>query len=62
METMEEVLNKSKIEYFGVGRPLVCEPDLVKRWEKGERCKSKCIGCNTCVKNLAHSCVLNKKK
>jgi 2,4-dienoyl-CoA reductase-like NADH-dependent reductase (Old Yellow Enzyme family) len=62
METMEEVLNKSKIEYFGVGRPLVCEPDLVKRWEKGERYKSKCIGCNTCVKNLAHSCVLNKKK
>ena len=31
METMEEVLNKSEIEYFALGRPLVCEPDLVKR-------------------------------
>ena len=62
MEIMEEVLNKSNIQYFGIGTPLVCEPDIVKKWENGERCKSKCIGCNGCAKNLAHSCVLNKNK
>ena len=32
MEIMEEVLNKSNIQYFGIGTPLVCEPDLVKKW------------------------------
>ena len=62
MDTMEDILKESNIQYFGIGRPLVCEPDLVKRWENGERCKSKCIGCNGCAKNLAHTCVLNKNK
>ncbi len=62
METMEEILNKSKIQYFGIGRPLICEPDIIKRWEKGERCKSKCITCNSCVRKSIHSCSLNKKK
>ena len=62
METMEEILNKSKIQYFGFGRPLLCEPDIIKRWEKGERCKSKCITCNSCVRKSIHSCSLNKKK
>ena len=61
MDTIEEVLGKSNIEYFGIGRPLVCEPDIIQRWEKGERCKSKCVTCNTCVKKSIHSCVLNKK-
>ncbi len=62
MKTMEEILNKSKIQYFGIGRPLICEPDIIKRWEKGERCKSKCITCNSCVRKSIHSCSLNKKK
>ena len=62
MDTIEEVLAKSNIEYFGIGRPLVCEPDIIQRWEKGERCNSKCVTCNTCVKKSIHSCVLNKKK
>ena len=59
---MEKILKESNIQYFGIGRPLVCEPDLVKKWENGERCKCKCIGCNGCAKNFAHSCVLNKNK
>ena len=61
-DSMEKVLNESNVQYFAIGRPLICEPDLVKRWENGIKDKSKCISCNTCVKKLEHSCVLNKKK
>ena len=62
IETMEKILNESKIEFFGFGRPLICEPDLVKRWENGERSKSKCIECNGCLKTFSHKCVVNKNK
>ncbi len=61
METMENILNDSNIQYFGFGRPLLCEPDLIKKWENGERSKSKCIGCMGCLKTFSHKCVLNKK-
>jgi 2,4-dienoyl-CoA reductase-like NADH-dependent reductase (Old Yellow Enzyme family) len=62
IEIMEKILNESKIEFFGFGRPLICEPDLVKRWENGERSKSKCIECNGCLKTFSHKCVVNKNK
>ena len=62
METMENILNDSNIQYFGFGRPLLCEPDLIKKWENGERTKSKCIGCMGCMKTFSHKCVINKNK
>ena len=60
-ETMEDILNSSNIQYFGIVRPLICEPDIVKRWKNGDRSKAKCITCNSCLKNH-NKCVLNKKK
>ena len=62
VETMEKILKESNIQYFGFGRPLLCEPDLIKRWENGERSKSKCIGCMGCMKTFSHKCVINKNK
>ena len=60
-ETMEDILNSSNIQYFGIVRPLICEPDIVKRWKNGDRSKAKCITCNSCLKNH-NKCVLNKNK
>ena len=57
METMENILNDSNIQYFGFGRPLLCEPDLIKKWENGERSKYKCIGFMGCLKTFSHKCV-----
>ena len=62
IETMEEILNSSNIRYFGIVRPLICEPDIIKRWKNGDRAKSKCITCNGCSRNHSTTCVLNKKK
>ena len=60
LNTMEELLNTSKIEYFGITRPLMCEPDIVRYWKtKGER-KSKCVSCNKCFDNN-HQCIFDHK-
>ena len=60
-DIMEDMLNNSNIQYFGFGRPLLCQPDLIKKWENGDRSKAKCISCNTCFKTFSHICVFNKK-
>ena len=61
VETIQNTLNNSKIEYIGLARPLICELDLVKKWKNGDMKKAKCVSCNTCLKNYS-TCVLNKNK
>ena len=36
VDEMNEVLNNSKIQYFGLARPLMCENDLIKKWKEGK--------------------------
>ena len=61
---MNEVLNNSKIQYFGLARPLMCEKDLIKKWKEGKTKKAKCVSCNSCiVPNKDYStCIFNRKK
>jgi 2,4-dienoyl-CoA reductase-like NADH-dependent reductase (Old Yellow Enzyme family) len=33
-EEMTEIVNATKIEYFGMARPLIKEPDLINRFKK----------------------------
>ena len=61
IETIEKVLNTSKIEYVGLARPLICEVDLVKKWSNGDLKKPKCVSCNSCLKKHS-TCVFNKGK
>ena len=35
VDTMENVINNSNIEFVSVARPLICEPDIVKKWKNG---------------------------
>ena len=49
VDELNEILNKSNIQYFGIVRPLICEPDIIKRWKHGDTKKSKCVSCNTCL-------------
>ena len=63
LDTIDFVLNNSKIQYIGLARPLLCEPDIVKKWKNGDNHKSKCISCFQCIKDLKnHECIFNKKK
>ena len=63
IDDAEYILNNSKIEYIALSRPLICEPDIVKKWKNGESKKSKCVSCNNCLKDFWDvGCVFNKKK
>ena len=62
LNEINELLNKSKIQYFGIARPLICEIDLIKRWKNGDTKKSKCIACNTCLTKTWAQCIFNKNK
>lgn len=63
LKNIDFALNNSKIQYIGLARPLLCEPDIVKRWKNGDKKESKCISCFACMKDLEHPhCVFNKNK
>jgi hypothetical protein len=36
------------VDFFGMARPLIREPDLPNRWLEGKSVESKCISCNNC--------------
>lgn len=35
-------------QYLSMSRPLICEPDLIKRWQSGDRERSRCLSDNLC--------------
>ncbi|WP_123053619.1 NADH:flavin oxidoreductase [Clostridium sp. JN-1] len=55
---MDRILNDSKIQYFSMARPFICEPDLINKWVNGLTTKSKCICCGNCFKD-DKNCILN---
>ena len=59
LETMNEILNTTKIEYFSLSRPFIREPELVNRWARGNTEKAKCVSCNQCFVN-PKVCIFNK--
>lgn len=59
-DTMEAVLNSTKIKLFSLSRPLLREPDLLRRMEEGIADVSKCVSCNRCYSSPSHQCVFRK--
>ena len=60
LDSMEAVLNQTKIELISLSRPLLCEPDLPKRMQADLKTVSRCISCNRCYSSDAHKCVIRK--
>lgn len=62
-EVMEQLLKTTPIEYFSLSRPLLAEPQLVKRWQAGDRRPARCTSCNGCFRPnpAGNLCVLNLK-
>jgi len=58
---IEGLLEKTKIELFSLSRPLLSEPELPKRWQGGDRARSRCVSCNGCLKMRkgGNVCLLN---
>lgn len=58
-DRLEQILNSTEISFFSMSRPLICEPDLVKRWLRGDLKKARCISCNKCYDQNGIRCILN---
>lgn len=60
LDTMEAVLNDTKIEMISLSRPLLREPDLPDKMKNGTATESQCISCNRCYSSPSHKCVFRK--
>ncbi len=50
IELMEKLYHPGTIDFFGLARPLILEPDLPNRWLNGEGdAECDCISCNECI-------------
>ncbi len=49
-ETAERLVAEPVADLISLARPLICEPDLIRRWREGDRRPSCCISCNRCFR------------
>ncbi|MCK5916014.1 MAG: NADH:flavin oxidoreductase, partial [Deltaproteobacteria bacterium] len=47
LDTAEEMISQG-VSLISLCRPLICEPDLIKQWQKGREEPSRCNSCNRC--------------
>lgn len=48
LDAAQNVLNEGLCDFIAMARPLICEPDLVARWRRGDTRPSLCISDNLC--------------
>ncbi len=53
-ETMEAILRNGDAEFIALARPLIREPDLVRRLAAGRRGLVDCTSCNLCLLHEGH--------
>lgn len=58
LDIMDKLACESGIAGFGLCRPLICEPDLIKRWKLDEKVLPRCVSCGRCGSTLGKRCVL----
>jgi 2,4-dienoyl-CoA reductase-like NADH-dependent reductase (Old Yellow Enzyme family) len=50
VERLEGIVRQGKVDFVAMCRPLINEPDLPKRWVKGQGSSgTDCISCNSCI-------------
>jgi 2,4-dienoyl-CoA reductase-like NADH-dependent reductase (Old Yellow Enzyme family) len=47
-ETAESLVDNQTADYIALSRPLIREPDLIRRWQQGRRRRSACLSDNLC--------------
>ena len=52
--TMEAILERGDADFVAMARPLIREPELVRRLESGWRGRVDCVSCNICLMHEDH--------
>ena len=64
--TAKSLVESGTSDYISLSRPLICEPDLVARWESGDTRPSECVSDNRCFKPVfagsGFFCLTKKEK
>ena len=50
LEVAKQLMEASQTDYVAISRPLIREPNLIQRWQAGDRTKSACQSDNLCFK------------
>lgn len=61
VESLTEILHHTQIEYIALSRPLICEPNLIARWQNGDLKRAKCVSCNKCFRRGGTRCIFSHK-
>lgn len=48
-EIAEEILASGDADFVSMSRPLVTEPDLLRKWAAGDTKRADCVSCNGCL-------------
>jgi 2,4-dienoyl-CoA reductase-like NADH-dependent reductase (Old Yellow Enzyme family) len=53
VEHVERLLQKGKVDFIAMCRPLICEQELPNRWLSGKgKNSAECISCNSCIYDM----------
>lgn len=48
LSVAENIIQKDKIDFISISRPLIKEPDLANKWQNKTTETAECISCNNC--------------
>ena len=50
LPVMENAIESGAVDFISICRPLIREPDLIKRWKGGDTRPADCVSCWACLK------------
>lgn len=59
-DSLTKILNQTSIKYIALCRPLICESNLINRWQSGDVKRSKCVSCNKCLASEGAGCIFKR--
>ena len=65
LNVANDALNNSNIQYIGICRAFLSEPDILTIWKNCDDKKSQCVSCMNCYKidnSIKIECIINKRK
>ncbi len=54
LDRMREILAAGEADFVSLCRPLIREPDLVKKFQEGRADRASCTSCNRCIVAITH--------
>ena len=57
---INDILNKTKIEFISMQRPFVADPSFLVEWQAENDGESKCKKCNNCYWKKTSTCFINR--